>query len=88
MTAIFRILPWPRLLNAESTSAPIDHPTSPTGKLIQMDPSRRPTSPAFDLAAMTTVERILLAYVLRGQPLTTGEYARLIELCRVSTSGE
>lgn len=87
MTAIFRVPPWPRLLSAESASAPIDHPTSPTGKLIRMDPSRRRTPPAFDLAAMTTVERILLAYVLRGQPLTRGEYARLIEICRVSTSG-
>ncbi len=88
MTAIFRVLPWPRLLNAESTSAPIDHPTSPTGKLIRMDPSRRRTPLPFDLAAMTTVERILLAYVLRGKPLTTSEYASLIQLCRVSMSGE
>ncbi len=88
MTAIFRVLPWPRLPHAQSASTPLEHPTTPTGKLIHMDPSRRQTAPPFDLEAMTTVERVLLAYVLRGKPLTKAEYASLIQLCRVSTSGE
>ena len=87
MTAIFRLLPRPIGPPVAPVSAPIDHPTSPTGKLIPMDPSRRTSAP-FDPAAMTTVERTLLAYVLRGKPLIQSKHASLVRLCRTSTSGE
>ena len=83
MTAIFRLLPWP---DGPGRRSPRPQDT-PAGTLVPFPALRRPSIQSFDLAAMTQREAILLAYVVRGKPLTDQELRTLVQICRRSTPG-